>query len=110
MLSQQDEGASGMAALPLCDLVERAAQMNRSGARALLRTPGDRPLECPIQLEGARAVAIARECRPEWPGQPLACQSKHLARRHITDHDGRIGQSPHWRTRDDPAAVCAQAT
>ena len=43
------------------DLLERHAEMDRSGAAALARLPGNRAVERPVDLEDARAVAESLE-------------------------------------------------
>ena len=62
-LRQQDVGAFRVAALArralgLGDLLERAAEVHGRRAPAIGRRPGDRAVECPVELEDSRAVPV----------------------------------------------------
>src|SRR5215213_10039142 len=66
LLGEQDERPLRVlpprhGALPRCDLVERAAEVDGSGPLAALGCPGDRPVEREVHLEDARTVAVALE-------------------------------------------------
>src|SRR5262249_53752802 len=64
LLREEGEGAVGDAAAPdrvfvHGDLLERAAEVHRPGARALRRAPRNRTVERPVDFEHAGAVAEA---------------------------------------------------
>ncbi len=79
-LGQQHERALGVAAgrdlrLGRGDLGHRAAEVDRRRPRALGRAPGDRPLQRPVDLERAGAVAVAQQARPVGRRQARAARS-----------------------------------
>ena len=65
------------------DLVERAAEMNGAGALAARQPPGDRPVERPVDLEGARPVPICLESTAIAAGEARSGDPDELPRRHL---------------------------
>ena len=84
------DGAAPRLALGRGDLLERAAEVDGRGARALLRRPRDRPVERPVDLEHARPVAKLLEPVAVALGQLLARHRDELARRHVEENRFRI--------------------
>ena len=56
---------------------------------ALRRAPGDRPVERPVELEDARAVAVALEPPAIARGQAAPASREDLPRRHVEQHGTR---------------------
>jgi hypothetical protein len=96
-LHEQHEGALVVApahggVLRRGDLAERAAQVDRPGARRLGRAPRDRPVERPVELEDARAVAVPLEAPAIAVRQPVARNAQQLARRDVDQHRRGVAQ------------------
>ena len=95
--ASRTNGRAEISAPPGCplrgrDLLERRAQMDRRRARALLGAPRDRPVERPVELEHARAVAEALEPPPVAARKPLAGERDELAGRDVEQR--RVRRAP----------------
>ncbi len=93
-LDEQDERTIGNLAAPdlvlgARDLLERAAEVHGACARALRGAPGDGPVERPVHLEDARAVAVPLEQAPIRRRQPAPGHPQEGARRQVAEADAR---------------------
>jgi len=75
------------------DFIECAADMNCGGFEAVRIPPRDRAIECPVDLEGPGAVAIAAESAPIACGKSVTGDRRELFRRRIEDYDWGVRQS-----------------
>ncbi len=85
--------------------------MNRGGSRALARRPGNRLAQCPVDLESARAVAVALELHAVAPRQPRSGDPQDLPRRQVQEDragGGKVVERAHRGAGDDLAAERAQ--
>jgi len=64
--------------------------VNRRGSRALLGTPGDGGVERPVELEDARAVAVARQPVSIARGETRAGEGEELTRRDVEEHGAHV--------------------
>src|SRR5277367_3114886 len=71
--------SSGRRELRLGNLLERASDVYGSGPRTIGITPGDRPVERPIQLEDTGAVSISRQRLPVGSGESVAGNRKQAS-------------------------------
>src|SRR3989449_7602235 len=83
MLSAPNRGFGGR------DLVERAAEMNGRGFQAAGVSPRDRPVERPVELEGAGPVAVAAEPAHVARGQDRLGDVGELRRARVEEDDPR---------------------
>ena len=74
------------------ELVERAAEVHRRGSSDLGRAPGDRLGERPVELERARAVAVAAQRALVALGEAAVREAEQLARRNVGEHDVGFGK------------------
>src|SRR5215210_556668 len=93
------------------DLVERAADVHCACPNDLGGAPWDRAVECPVELEDARAVAVAAEppgvpVGQTWAGQPTQLTGGHVEQRGPGVQELVEGLDP--VTHLDPAAERAQ--
>jgi hypothetical protein len=111
-LDQDDERALDDFSAPGRAFAERdffhgAAEVNRCGVAALGRAPGDGRTEGPVHLECSGAVAIARELRSEWRGEPAGGDREQLARSDVAESQRvsrDFGERRDAGVRDDAAA------
>ena len=81
------------------DLLERSAEVDGCGARALLRGPRDRPVERPVDLEHARPVAELLQPVAIPRRELVAGHRDELARRYVEQDRLRIASSASDSTR-----------
>jgi hypothetical protein len=79
------------------DLLESAAEVEGGCAGALLRPPGDRPVEGEVELEDARAVAEPGQPPRVALGKPVARQAEQLPRGDVQQDRGGTGELPEGR-------------
>ncbi len=94
LLDDQHERSLGVLAAPdggLAggDLVERAADVNGRGVEAARIAPRDRPVERPVELEDAGAVAVTAEPAEVVGGKERCADRGELRRAGVEEHDTR---------------------
>src|SRR5438876_1921574 len=88
------------------DLVEGPAEVDGRGLEAARIAPRDRPVERPVDLEGAGAVAIAPEAAHVARGKGRFPDVGELRRTGVEQDDTRrreVGEGPHVSARLDAA-------
>src|SRR5438067_2210608 len=112
LLDDEDEGPRRMLAAPdgrlrRRDLVEGPAEVDGRRLEAAWIPPGDRPVERPVDLEGAGAVAIAPEAAHVARGKGRFPDVGELRRTGVEQDDTRrrdVGEGTDVPVRLDPAA------